>query len=258
MDRTLESADLTNVTSVLAFASYNEKENLARLLGLIGPHLSNQHMIIIADDSGQESRALLEHSCLAALGESKANICFSYAELKSGRGAAIRRSFAAAIEKNPNISWFLESDSDGSHRPEDIVLLLNSSSNADLLIGSRYSNGSRITGWPIGRRIFSKVLNLIIPKVLNVKARDLTNGLRRYSNRAVSELLRHKAENNGFIYLSEVAYLLSREGFFISDTPIHFENRVFGESTVGRAEIIASLAGLGKLIVLRIRNLANF
>jgi hypothetical protein len=94
-------------------------------------------------------------------------------------------------------------------------------------------------------------LNLIIPKLLHVPCKDITNGLRRYSNRAVKILLESTPKNNGFIYLSEQAQLISKAKLTIAETPIIFENRIAGESTVGAKEILNSFIGIIKLIIPR-------
>lgn len=253
----IEQSNLHGVEAVIVFPAYNEAANLGEILVELAPRLDSHHLVIIADDSGEDYRLKLEEICDRAFGLSKASLAFSYSETKSGRGAAVRRAFKAAMDLNPEIKFYMESDSDGSHRSEDILNMFFLDSDADLIIGSRYSPGSRISGWPLQRRVFSRILNLTVPVVLSVRSRDLTNGLRRYKTEAVSALLDAPAVNAGFIYLSEVAYLLSEKGFSIQDVPIHFKNRIYGESTVGREEISASLVGLWKLVGLRLRDIAS-
>jgi dolichol-phosphate mannosyltransferase len=253
----LEDVDLGKSRSVIAFASYREAENLHILLSELAQSLNEQDLVVIADDSGVDYRLKLEASCQDALKDSSARLCFSYADAKSGRGAAIRRVFNFVFDNSDVAAIFLEADSDGSHRPDDILKVLNWTSKSNVVIGSRYSKGSRITGWPIGRRVFSKVLNFAIPKILNVSSTDLTNGLRRYDREAIAILLSQPQVNSGFIYLSEVAYLLSQRKLSIQDLPIHFENRLHGESTVGITEILNSLRGLWGLVLLRAKDLAR-
>lgn len=253
----LKDADLTGFTSFIVFASFREAPNLEMLLTALGPKLAKSDMIIISDDSGASYRSLLEAACSKGMLESAAQICFSYSVNKSGRGAAVRRAFEIVQEKSMNAEKYIEADSDGSHRADDILKILDAESKADLIIGSRYSKGSKITGWPISRRIFSRVLNWTIPTILGVPSSDLTNGLRRYNATAVGVMLNKLPKNSGFIYLSETAYHISKSKLRIEDVPIHFENRVFGSSTVGTEEILMSMKGLAQLIITRIRDLAR-
>lgn len=243
------STDSTKIA--LVFASYNEAENLSEILTYLSPVLDNQTLIIVADDSGKDYQGHLEKVCKEAMAQSKAQLQFNYSDIKDGRGTAIRRSFERLKETVPSIEHFLEADSDGSHRPEDILKVMYSDSDCDLLIGSRYVSGSEIVGWPISRKILSKFLNTTIPVLLSVPAKDLTNGLRRYSPRAVELILEKPARNKGFIYLSEVAETIARAQLTISEVPIRFENRVHGSSTVGFSELFRSLSGLFGLIFQR-------
>jgi dolichol-phosphate mannosyltransferase len=253
----LNEIDLSETHSILVFASYLEAENLELLISCLNPFLTANDLIVVADDSGPNYRALLEDSCTRAIQGSNGRLCFSYSDAKTGRGAAVRKAFEHAQKNGSRISKFLEADSDGSHRPDDIIKILRYPDGADLLIGSRYSRGSKISGWPLTRRIFSKILNLSIPTILGVNSSDLTNGLRRYNQKAIQVMLSQDAKNKGFIYLSETAYLIAQADLVVDDLPIHFENRLFGESTVGLSEIVNSLSGLIRLVGLRIKNVVG-
>jgi dolichol-phosphate mannosyltransferase len=163
---------------------------------------------------------------------------------KSGRGSAIRRGMAEALNLFPNLEYMVECDADGSHRPEDILRIKNSEDQSDLLVGSRYLSSSKIVGWPLSRRIFSRILNFAIPKILGVPLVDITNGLRRYTIRAVREILSEHQTNTGFIYLSEQAQIVKRKNLQITELPIEFIDRTLGKSTVTWREITASIRGI--------------
>lgn len=244
------SISLRVIRNTIVFASYNEAENLQNILTSLNGELGGDTLVVIADDSGEEYRSKLEEYCIAAFEGASAKLEFNYSNQKSGRGAAIRRTFIDVRSRFPGITKFIEADSDGSHRPQDIMNLLNSTSKADLLIGSRYINGSKIVGWSFTRRLLSKTLNTFIPKILRVKAKDLTNGLRRYSPAAIAVICSKKPNNSGFIYLSEVAKKISDSGLSIEEIPIQFEERLYGSSTVGLKELTTSLSGLLALIFL--------
>lgn len=237
--------------NAIVFASYREAENLDILLTVLKDQLDEHTLIVIADDSGEDFRPQLEETCNKAFMGSKAGLEYNYAIEKAGRGAAIRRSFIDIHSRFPELQRFVESDSDGSHSPADIVKVLNSDSNADLLIGSRYLHESQIIGWSLTRRMLSKTLNTFIPRILSVKAKDLTNGLRRYSPAAIEIIEVTEAQNSGFIYLSEVAKKISDAGLSIQEVPIQFEERVHGSSSVGFKELSDSLTGLFALIFKR-------
>ena len=236
------------ITRAIVIPSYGEDLALPALLSTLAGGFGEDNAIIVADDSQPAIRARLVQGCEIAMKDSLGTLMFSFAEDKSGRGAAVRRGMKLAREEFPNLVFIMECDADGSHQPQDILRVRDSAISCDLLVGSRYLIGSQIVGWPIKRRIFSKILNVLIPFLLHLHVKDVTNGLRRYSIRAFDLILNSEANNSGFIYLSEQALLISRSGFKINEIPIVFIDRELGSSTVTWREIISSILGIIKLV----------
>jgi dolichol-phosphate mannosyltransferase len=237
------------ISSVIIIPSYNETLALAELLRELKEGLSEHHAVIVVDDSTPTTYEEIKEKCLESTQDSSFLLIFDNSGSKSGRGAAIRRGMALAISEFPNVEKILECDADGSHRPIDILKIMNSKSKADLLVGSRYLNSSEIVGWPLSRRIFSWFLNRFIPMFTGVNLHDITNGLRRYSKAAVTKILAEKQINRGFIYLSEQAILITQEKMILAEEPIIFVDRTLGKSTVTWREISDSLIGIFKLVI---------
>jgi dolichol-phosphate mannosyltransferase len=235
------------IKNVLIFPTYREFESLLTLLRLVVPHLEYSDAVIVCDDTGMEYKEQIKSSISKVFENTNCKVFFSFSNKKGGRGAAVYRGMEIASKSFPNLEFLLEADSDGSHRPQDIIRILRSEK-ADFRIGSRYLKESEILGWPKSRRFFSYLLNKLIPKILNLKCTDATNGLRRYSVECVRELLRVGIKNNGFIYLSEQAVTLRKAGFFVAETPIQFVNRTHGQSSVGFGEIRDSIFGLISIV----------
>jgi dolichol-phosphate mannosyltransferase len=231
-----------SVKKTLVVAAFKEFQNLSELLKSLELILPIDVSIIIADDTGIETEDRITKIVREALSE-KRNWQISFENKKSGRGSAVLRGFRLANETFSEVEFFAECDADGSHRPADISRVL-SAAPADFLIGSRYLPESRIDGWPKSRKIASKILNFIIPIALEIKSTDVTNGLRRYSKVATLIILKNPPLNTGFIFLSEQALLLSRNGISPKEVPIIFINRIHGESSVGISEIFDSLKGV--------------
>ena len=236
------------IKRAIVIPSYGEDLALPALLETLAGSLSKEDSIIVADDSKPEIKARLVAGCELAMKDSAGSLKFSFAEIKSGRGAAVRRGMKLARDEYPNLVFVMECDADGSHQPQDILRIRDSLIGCDLLVGSRYLKNSKIEGWPITRKIFSKLLNVSIPLFLNLHMKDVTNGLRKYSIRAVDLILSREANNSGFIYLSEQALLISRSGLEIKEIPIVFIDRELGESTVTWREIVSSIFGILKLV----------
>ena len=235
------------ISSVLIIPSYNETLALPELLRELKSGLTEHDAVLVMDDSSPQTFEIIRRNCLESAKGSTFLLMFNNSGNKSGRGAAVRRGMEVALSRFPNFEKLLECDADGSHQPVDILRIKDSMSKADLLIGSRYLNSSLIVGWPISRRVFSWLLNQIIPKLTNVNLKDITNGLRRYSKKAVIQVLSEKQKTAGFIYLSEQAILISKARMVLSEEPVTFINRKLGESTVTWREILDSLFGVFKL-----------
>ena len=238
----ISSLNPAEVNKVLVIAAYKEFENLKVLLNSLEHLLPIDIAIIVADDTGVNTEALIEEIVRGSLGVAR-NWLITFEDKKSGRGSAVLRGFLTAKTYFSKAEYFAECDADGSHRPVDIAKILLAAP-SEFLIGSRYLPKSRIEGWPISRRIASRILNYLIPKALGVRCTDVTNGLRRYSKIATDIILEHPQENTGFIFLSEQAIVLSKRGVDPVEEPIVFVNRIRGESSVGLPEVLNSLRGV--------------
>jgi dolichol-phosphate mannosyltransferase len=232
------------VRKVIIIPSYKETLALPKMLAELREYLQETDAILIMDDSPEVIANEIDSLCKLALGKCAAKYHFLNHQGKSGRGSAIRRGIEYSLNVFPNLEFIIECDADGSHRPLDIVRVKEAKSRSHMLVGSRYLPDSKIVGWPISRRIFSKVLNSIIPRLLDIQLHDITNGLRRYSSRAAYEIINQPQKNMGFIYLSEQALIVKQHGLEMAEIPIDFIDRTEGSSTVTWREIAASVQGV--------------
>ena len=240
-----------SIEVVVAIPAYNESETLPIIVKELSLFLSEKDAILILDDSPFQVHAETQSAVATAAKNSRCLVFFLHNNGKSGRGAAVRRGMQLSVKRFPKMKYFIECDADGSHQVTDIIKLKNSEIICDLLVGSRYLKESRIIGWPIPRRVFSKILNFVIPFVLNVPIEDITNGLRRYTPQALHQILLEEPINKGFTYLSEQAFVIHSSQLKLAEVPITFVERVAGRSTVTWREILASLRGVLSLILLK-------
>ena len=240
-----------SIEVVVAIPAYNERETLPIIVKELSLSLSEKDAILILDDSPFQIHAEIQSAVTIAAKNSRCVVFLLHNNSKSGRGAAVRRGMKLSVESFPKMKYFIECDADGSHQVKDIIKLKSSEIVCDLLVGSRYLRESRIIGWPISRRVFSKILNSAIPFVLNVPIKDITNGLRRYTPQALRQILLKEPINKGFTYLSEQAFLVHSSQLKLAEIPIIFVERVAGRSTVTWKEILASLRGILYLLLLK-------
>ena len=235
---------LNSIRCVIAIPSYNEVTSLPILIKKLSLVLNSEDAVLILDDSPLDNQAKIQSLVTNSFSDSKGMLLFLNSNKKLGRGSAVRRGMQFCKKNFPNFEYFIECDADGSHQVLDIVKLRDHESNADLLIGSRYLTESQIIGWSMQRRIFSRLLNLMVPRLLQIPVKDITNGLRRYSPRTIDYILKINPINNGFTYLSEQIMIAHSKGLSISELPIVFIDRVSGKSTVTYKEIINSIKGI--------------
>jgi dolichol-phosphate mannosyltransferase len=240
---------LNSVRFVIAIPCYNEIIALPILIKELSSGLNSYDAVLILDDSPIENRNKIQSLTTEVFSESKGLLLFLNSDKKLGRGSAVRRGMQSCKKHFPNLQYFIECDADGSHQVTDIIKIRDHQSKADLIIGSRYLPKSQIIGWPMQRRIFSRLLNFIIPKVLRIPVKDITNGLRRYSPQSINFILKAKQLNNGFIYLSEQILIVHTKGLSILELPIIFIDRVSGKSTVTYKEIFDSIKGILLLFI---------
>lgn len=227
----------------ICLPSYNESENIIKLINQIIEKIENVIICVVDDNSPDKTFDLLKKNF-----NKNQNVKLIKRKSKDGRGGAVWQGLNFLNNQKFQIDIFIEMDCDFSHSLEDLSkgIKLFQKLNCDILLGSRYPNGT-IVNWSISRRIFSFFANLLIRFLINKNIFDYTNGFRFYNKKAVKILLKRKPINKGYIYLSEsIAYFLAYN-LNISSFPIYFKNRLRGKSNTNLIEIYNSIIGIFKI-----------
>lgn len=230
-----------NVKMLILIPTYNEGANISSLLERLLRY-PEAHILVIDDNSPDGTAAHVERYTESG------RIRLLNREKKDGRGGAVLDGLRLALAGAEGFDIVVEMDADFSHDPEDLNHLLARSCDFDVVVGSRYQPGSKIIGWPLSRRLFSKAANLFARLWLGVPLKDLTNGYRCYNIAAARSLARLDLKSKGYIALSEIAFRLYRQGFSFGEVPTRFVNRERGKSNFSLHEVIAAFTG-----VIRIR-----
>jgi dolichol-phosphate mannosyltransferase len=234
---------MTKTTGIaVIIPSYNESKNLSILIPRILRVLPKA-LVVIIDDSGGEEQIQTERVCRTF----KKNSTYISRNSKLGRGSAVIDGIKHAL-LFPSTEVCIEMDADLAHDPDEFPKLLSRISDFDMVIGSRYMDGSKIVKWPWSRLIQSRIINFVLRYWLGLDISDYTNGFRAYTRKACEFLTSIELHEKGFISLSEVAYKLQKKGFRITEVPITFTDREFGKSNANLKELMNSLLG-----VIRIR-----
>lgn len=239
-------------------ATYNEKGNIERLITILEeevfPKIKNHDMsILVADDNSPDGTADVVRSLM----KKWKNIGINSGERK-GLGAAYIRAMTFAIDKM-KADIVLEIDADLSHDPREIPNFLKKIDEGyDIVIGTRYSNGGSMPqNWPIQRKAFSRIGNLLVRFItFRFNIHDWTGGYRAIKK---DVFLKEKEKVSSFQgYTFQVAFLYKSilDGYKIAEVPIHFADRTLGHSKIAPLEYIINL--LSYVILERIMELKRF
>lgn len=231
-----------NKTLIVVIPTFNEAENITKLLSEVRKNIKPDDKIIVVDDNSPDGTGQNAEN----FRRKTKNLHVLHRKGKSGRGSAVFDGIRLA--KKFQADFYIEMDADFSHKPQDVPrLLAKINEGYDVVIGSRYLPKSRIENWPLSRKIFSKLANLYAAIILNVPIVDYTNGFRIYSQKSVDFLLGQKLQSRGYILLSETAYKLKEGGFSFGEIPIVFVNRRRGQSNTDLKEITDAFLGILKI-----------
>lgn len=215
--------------------TYNESENIARLLTQLRTVVPDGRLYVV-DDNSPDGTGDIAERCAAELG----GIEVIHRPGKQGLGSAYRQGFAYVIAQGADV--IVSMDVDFSHDPLTIPAMLAAiDAGSDAVIGSRYVNGGGTKNWPLHRRLLSRWGNLYTGAVLGVKVRDCTSGFRAYRASALAAIAPETTKAEGYAFLSELVVRLSRRGSKISEVPILFIDRENGTSKMSGRIIVESM-----------------
>ncbi len=219
---------------LVVLPTYNELESLPVVLERLFAHNPQVHVLIVDDASPDGTGELADR-----LAKADARIQVLHREAKSGLGAAYIAGFRLGLSQG--FEYLIEMDADGSHRSEDLVKLIEASTRADLVIGSRWVRGGAVENWAWHRVALSRFGNLYARTMLGAKIRDMTAGFRVFRAALVAKLIETEVASAGYSFQIEMAWRASKLGAEITEVPITFVEREFGSSKMSSAIVREAL-----------------
>lgn len=213
--------------------TYGEAENIGNIIEDI-ENLNLDASILVIDDSSPDETA----NIVMEKQKKYPNILLCNRPKKSGLGTAITDGFRFFLSAQKPPKYVFTMDADYSHNPKDIPKLLATMRENDcgIVIGSRYSKGGQIEGWPLSRKIISKTANAIARASLGLELRDCTAGFRCYSTTFLREAIGNLHSQTYEIQIETVRQATLRN-FQVKETPVLFVNRKQGKSKLTWTEI---------------------
>lgn len=220
--------------TLIAIPTYNEAENLSRIVPAV-LEAEAQPEVIIIDDSSPDGTGDIADELAKADGK----VHVLHRPAKAGLGTAYKAAFKWALERDYDVT--VEMDADFSHDPADIDRLLERNDGSNLVIGSRYVPGGKVVNWAWGRRMLSRYGNRYAAFCLGLPVADATAGYRAYSRKVLEALDLDAITSNGYAFQIEMAYTVWKLGFPVVEVPIRFEDRRVGQSKMSRKIVAEGL-----------------
>lgn len=211
--------------ALVIIPTYNEKENIEKIINAIFS-LPESYHILIVDDGSPDGTAAIVKSLQIVYPDRLFQL---QREGKQGLGTAYILGFKWAITRKYDFAF--EMDADFSHNPADLPILHKACLNgADMAIGSRYKSGVNVVNWPMGRVLMSYFASVYVRLVTGMKIYDTTSGFKCYRRIVLETIEFDKIRFKGYAFQIEMKFTAWKLGFRIAEVPIVFTDRREGTS----------------------------
>jgi dolichol-phosphate mannosyltransferase len=215
--------------------TYNERENLERMLKALREVLPPDGGVLVIDDASPDGTGEIADRLAGEI----TNVSVLHREHKEGLGPAYIAGFRRALADGAEL--VLEIDCDFSHDPNDVPLLLAAAEDADLVLGSRYVEGGGVRNWGLARRAISAGGSAYARIVLGTRLRDLTGGFKCYRRAVLEAMPLERVSAKGYAFQIETTYRAQRAGFRVVEVPITFVDREVGHSKMSKAIVLEAV-----------------
>lgn len=211
---------------IVIIPTYNEKENIERIIQKVFS-LEGDFNILIIDDNSPDGTASIVKKLA---GEYEHRLFLIERSGKLGLGTAYISGFKWALEHQ--YEYIFEMDADFSHNPDDLLRLHDVCKNkgADLTIGSRYVSGINVINWPLKRVLMSYLASVFVRKITGMPIMDTTAGFKCYRQTVLETIDAEKIKMKGYGFQIEMKFKTWKYGFKIIEIPIIFTDRREGTS----------------------------
>jgi dolichol-phosphate mannosyltransferase len=232
---TLATPETRTMTPWVILPTYNEAENLERIVGAVLERLPACGRVLVVDDSSPDGTGKIADRLASA----EDSVDVLHRPQKEGLGPAYLAGFRVALDDGAD--RIIEMDADFSHDPADLPRLIQATEEADLAIGSRYVSGGGVTDWGPMRRFISRGGSTYSRLALGLPVRDLTGGFKCYRRQVLETINLDTIEARGYAFQVETTYRAIRAGFRVVEIPITFKDRADGSSKMSRSIVAEAM-----------------
>ena len=209
--------------TLIIVPTYNESDNLPRLLDAIFAEVPGVHILVVDDASPDGTGQIADQR---AARDPRVNVLHRAGKL--GLGTAYIAGFKWALTRD--YAFVFEMDADFSHQPKYLPIFLAAAQNADLVLGCRYMPGGGTEDWTLLRKLVSRGGNLYARTVMGLRFRDLTGGFKCFRRHVLETIDLDGVTSKGYAFQIELTYRAHLAGFRIAEVPIVFPDRKVGQS----------------------------
>lgn len=230
--------------SIVIIPTYNEKENIEKIIRAVFALPKSFHILIIDDGSPDGTASIVKGLMQDEFAD---RLFLVERQGKLGLGTAYICGFKWALEHG--YDFVFEMDADFSHNPEDLPRLYHACADEgfDVAVGSRYVSGVNVVNWPMGRVLMSYYASRYVQFVTGIPVRDTTAGFKCYRRRVLETVDLDAIRFKGYAFQIEMKFTAYKLGFKIKEVPVIFVNRREGTSKMSGGIFGEALFGVMRL-----------
>jgi dolichol-phosphate mannosyltransferase len=212
--------------SLIIIPTYNEKENIEKIIRKVFSLEKDFHILVIEDGSPDGTANIVKK----LQKEFTTNLHIEERSGKLGLGTAYIHGFKWALKRD--YQFIFEMDADFSHNPDDLIRLYNAcaSDGGEVAIGSRYISGVNIVNWPMTRLLMSFFASKYVKLITRMPIHDATAGFKCYKREVLETIKFNKIQFVGYAFQIEMKFKAWKYGFNVVEIPVIFTDRTEGDS----------------------------
>lgn len=229
--------------SIVIIPTYNEIENVERIIRKVVSYEKGFHILIVDDNSPDGTANKVKD----LQNEFPEQLHLLEREGKQGLGTAYKAGFDWSLDHD--YEYIFEMDADFSHDPDDLIRLYKACAEdgAELSIGSRYCKGGKIKNWPVMRILMSYFASIYVRMILFIGIKDTTAGYKCYTRKALKSVKYHNIPFKGYAFQICMKYGVRKHGHKIIEVPITFVDRQLGTSKMSTGIFKEAFFGVWKM-----------
>ena len=226
--------------SLIIIPTYNEKENIEKIIRKVFSLDKSFHILVIEDGSPDRTADIVK----GLQKEFRDNLHIEERSGKLGLGTAYIHGFKWALNKD--YQFVFEMDADFSHNPDDLIRLYNacSSEGGEVAIGSRYVKGVNIVNWPMSRLLLSFFASKYVKFITGMPIHDSTAGFKCYKREVLETINFNKIQFVGYAFQIEMKFKSWKYGFNVVEIPVIFTDRTEGTSKMSGGIFFEAVFGV--------------